>query len=544
VGYIQDVRSAILFVCCCGGLVAQPASIEGTAVNAVTREPLSDVHIRLAALSYNGIVSSAYGAMSDRAGHFSIATIRPGTYIPMPVHSGFLFVPARPAETALPVLTVKPGEHRTAWVVEMMPRAVISGRVLDENGDPMQDVQVQAVAVSADLVVQVGNAGTDDHGEFRMVGAPGKFYLQANPARWAMDQPPEIRAGGSSEPVYGPTFYPSSVLKDRAAVVEAVAGKEVGGLEIRLQRQHGMAINGAVGGIPENGGARVFMQFGETAQRISGGRSANTGAGGKFSFAGVQPGFYHLYAISVSGKAQMATRTVELQLESSDPPNVDLALMPAIDLAGTLAMEGDPPGRPAEKRGVRLEPAGQGGGYGLRQSGGEVDRDGAFHIESVAPAKFRVRVEPLPENAYIKKVDVDGAVSPDGTVDFSMVRPARIKVTVSRNGAQIAGTVLDEKGERVLTPMAMVWLVQDPKDLPQDSPQRVTPDGKYTFHGVRPGKYRLFAVDVFRMAVSDTVETLRKLAGRGEEIEVKEGDRIGKDLRVLPKEDANAKPKQ
>jgi len=516
-------------------------------VNAITREPLSGVHIRLVALSYNG-ESSAYGAMSDRAGHFSIATIRPGAYIPMPARSGFLFVPAKPAETALPGITVKPGEHRTGWVVEMVPRAVLSGRVLDENGDPVQDIQVQAVAVGADsgpqMMVQVANLGTDDRGEFRIVGAPGKFYLQANPARWGMDQPPEIRAGGSSEPVYGSTFYPSSLFKDRASVVEAIAGKETGGLDIRLHRQHGMAITGTVSGIPENGGALVFVQFGESAQRISGGRTANTGADGKFSFAGVQPGFYHLYAIYMSGKTQMATRTVELQIQNSDSPTVDLALTPGIELAGTLVMEGDPPGRPQEKRGVRLEPAGQGGGFGMRRSGGEVDRDGAFHIENVAPAKFRVRVEPLPENAYVKTVDVDGAAQADGTVDFSAVRPSRIKVTVSRNGAQISGTVLDEKGERLLTPMAMVLLVQDPKDLQMEPANRVMPDGKYTLHGVRPGKYRLFAVDFIRMVGDDTMETLRKLAERGEEIEIKEGDRIGKDLRVLPKEDPNAKPKQ
>ena len=545
-GNIRRLRCAFLFVCFCRCLAAQQASIEGTAVNAVTREPLSGVHIRLVTMSYNGI-SSAYGAMSDRAGHFSIATIRPGAYIPMPVCSGFLFVPAKAAETALPGITLKPGEHRTDWVVEMVPRAVLSGRVLDENGDPVQDVQVQALAAAPDsgpqMVVPVGNAGTDDRGEFRIVGAPGKFYLQANPGRWAMDQPPEIRAGGGSEPMYGPTFYPSSALKDRATVVESIAGKDTGGLEIHLQRQHGVAINGTVSGIPENGRATVFAQFGESAQRISGGRSANTGAGGKFSFAPVQPGVYRLYAISASGKTQMATRMVELQIENSDPPDVDLALMPGIDLAGTLVMEGDQPGRPQEKRGVRLQPAGQGAGYGLRQSGGEVDRDGAFHIENVAQAKFRVRVELLPENAYVKTVDVDGAVSADGTVDFSSVRPSHIKVTVSRNGAQLTGTVLDENGERLLTPMAMVWLVQDPKDLPQDSSQRVTPEGKYSFHGVRPGKYRLFAVDALRFSGADPMERLSKLAGRGEEIEIKEGDRIEKNLRVLQKEDANAKPK-
>jgi len=543
------MRSALLFVCGCAGLIAQQASIEGTAINAVTREPLSDVHIRLVAFTFNG-PTSAYGAISDRAGHFSIATIRPGTYVPTPERSGFLFVNAKPSEARLPSLTLKPGEHRTDWVVEMTPRAILSGRVLDENGDPVQGVQVHIVEVSSDTpplgLAQVPNLGTDDRGEFRIVGPPGKFYLRAEIRGWLPNDRPEIRADGTAEPAYGSTFYPSTPAKNRATLVEAIAGKEVGGFDIRLQRQHGMALNGTVSGIPENGeGARpiVIIQFGESAQRISSGRSAAVAADGKFSFPAVQPGFYRLWATYGAANTQMVSRTVELQVENGNPPNVDLALTPGIAFAGTLVMEGDPPGQPFEKATLRLEPAGPAGGYGLRQTGGEVDRDGSFHMENVAPAKFRVRVDPLPENAYVKTVEVDGAVSADGTVDCSTVRPNRVKVTVSRKGAQIAGTALDENGERLLSAMAVVWLVQDPKDLRQDSTQRVTPDGKYTFHGVGPGKYRLLLVDAFRIGGNDPAETLSKLLERGEEIEIKEGDRMVKDLRMLPKEDANAKPK-
>jgi len=538
---------AFLFLASSACLFAQQASVEGTAVNSVTHEPLGDVHIRLLGLNSTGI-SAAYGAISDRDGHFSISTIRPGAYIPVPERSGFLYVQPKAAESRLPNLTLKPGEHRTDWVVEMVPRAVLSGRVLDENGDPVQGVWVQAMPVSPDTapatMTPFPNLETDDRGEFRIAGAPGKYYLQARPTGRYGNERPEFRGDGSSETAYGVTYYPSSAPKARAAVVEAIAGKDIGGLEIRLQREHGMAINGIVTGIPERTDSRtpvpdVIMQFGEKAQQITGSRTASAGLDGKFSFPGVQPGYYRLWARYWSGKMQLSTRTVELQIEAADPPTVELALMPPIDVYGTLVMEGDPPGQAPPKRAVRLEPASPSAGFQVRPSGGELDPDGAFHIENVAPAKYRVRVEPLPENGFVKSVDVDGAVSAEATVDFSMGRTSRIKVTASRNGAQISGTVLDENGEPMLTPLAMVMLVQDPKDFQDVSTKSVTPDGKYTFNGVRPGKYRLLAVDNFRN-VNDTLETLRKLAARGAEIEFKEGDRIHKDLRLLPKEDANA----
>ena len=59
--------------------------------------------------------------------------------------------------------------------------------------------------------------------------------------------------------------------------------------------------------------------------------------------------------------------------------------------------------------------------------------------------------------------------------------------------------------------------------------------------GVLPGKYRVLAADLFRLGGPDTSQAALK---KGEEVEIKEGDRIQKEIRLLPKEDANAKPKQ
>jgi hypothetical protein len=42
----------------------------------------------------------------------------------------------------------------------------------------------------------------------------------------------------------------------------------------------------------------------------------------------------------------------------------------------------------------------------------------------------------------------------------------------------------------------------------------------------------------------DLTDMLKKLFERGEEIEFKEGDRIVKDLKAIPVEDPNAKPKK
>ena len=554
-GIVGEMKSAIVLFLVSACLRAQQGSLEGTAIHAVTREPLSHVHVRLIAAGFAGI-TGAYGAMSDRTGHFSIATIRPGTYILAPELAGFLYVQTK-GGAALPNLKIKPGEHVTGYQLEMTPRAVISGRVVDEAGDPLQSVGVQAVPVTPGstgaVMIPIPNLPTDDRGAFRLVVAPGKYYVQATLSifRNARERP-EMRSDGTSEAIYGNTFYPSAIRKERGTVVEAVAGKDVSGIEIRLARQpQALSISGAVSGFPEGlGRGYVVMRSGESAQRIQSGSTTGIGADGKFRFDGLQPGFYRVAAQYNDGKTRLTSRSMEWQLENSEIANVELVLLPPLELSGSLKMEGEAAGAAAPKRTVRLEPMGYSMGN-VAATGGEVDGNGAFRIGNIAPGKYRVKVQPLAENAYIKALEIDGVAAAKGIADLSQAaRGASAKVTLGSNGARISGRVLDSNSEPIENSMLMIFLTSDPDDIPFSGgvPEHAGPDGKYILKGVAPGKYRLFAVDPFQISgaagADGGLDIFKKLFDRGEEIEIKEGDRIVKDLKSVSLEDADAKPKQ
>jgi len=242
---------------------------------------------------------------------------------------------------------------------------------------------------------------------------------------------------------------------------------------------------------------------------------------------------------------------MEWQLANSEIANVELVLAPGLELSGSMRMEGEAAGAAVPKRTVKLEPA---LGYfvaNLGMTGGEVDRDGGFRIANIVPGKYRVKVEPLPENAYVKVLEIDGVAVTNGMADLSKVaRGASAKVTIGSNGAQISGRVLDSNGERMPTNVVMIFLARDGEDIPPigNGTAQATPDGKYTIKAVVPGKYRLFGLDAFQISGSsssgDAMDMIKKLFERGEEIEFKEGDRITKDLKVIPMEDPNAKPKK
>jgi hypothetical protein len=549
------MRPAILLLMVTAALAAQPAGIDGVVVNHATGQPLSGVHVRLMTGDFgNGGIDQAYGAISDKAGHFSVTGIKPGLYLVILERTGFL---QAQAPGLMPVVSValKPGQNLTGHKLEMNPRAMILGRVVDEYGDPVAgvDVHVQAVPPDHESFNMFGrsDASTDDRGEFRLLTSPGRYYIQASP--FDNGSALEIRSDGSNSAPYAATYYPSAADAKSAAIVQAAPGRDVAGIEIHLRRgpaaARALTIAGLVTGIPEGARANVALRLGESADKLYNGRSTETAPDGKFSFTGLQPAFYSVYAQYSSGKIGLLSQAVNLQLDNSDQTSVQLSLRAGEELNGTLEIAGNAlPGERAEKRTVRLEPVDSSYGWGAEAAPGETGQSGAFRLTNVAAGRFHVEVEPLPGNAFIKSIALDGIAVADSILDFSRgVNGSRLKITVSLNGGQISGKVLGHDGEPLALPLAMVMLWKIEKDVEKevqpDTSNRVT-NGEYSIKALRPGKYRLVAIDTLEigdLASGEWDEELKAFRAAAQEIEVKEGDRIVKDLKVIGKEDIHAK---
>jgi hypothetical protein len=300
-----------------------------------------------------------------------------------------------------------------------------------------------------------------------------------------------------------------------------------------------MSISGTVTGIPDHAGlAQVYMRYADTAEQLSGLRGTLCDTAGRFSFARLPAGIYGLYAIYSSGSRSFQSDVMKVELESADQPGVELALHPGEELSGTLQVTG----LPAGKHTVRLDPVDR-YGYFSGPLSGTVDGDGVFQIPNVMAGKFRVVVEPLPGNGYVKRVQLDGVATPGDILDLSRgAHGARVKVVAADGAGQISGRVLDKDGQPVVSSSTMVLLMTDPKLMSEDEITRVSsPGGSYSRKGIRPGKYRLFALDLFLYG-SEALQSgdLTALFSRGEEIEIKEGERVVKDIRVLEKEGADA----
>jgi hypothetical protein len=116
-------------------------------------------------------------------------------------------------------------------------------------------------------------------------------------------------------------------------------------------------------------------------------------------------------------------------------------------------------------------------------------------------------------------------------------------VIIRRDGGQMEGTVVGEDGHPPGIPLALVALSGE--DVTADGTvepdvKEVGPGKKFKFSGLRPGKYRLIAVDPRRLPAGER-EALESVLSQAPEIEVHANDRISKNLKIAEGENAGGK---
>ena len=141
----MSLRNILLPILACAALLAQPkpGAIEGTVVNSATRAPIPKATVSFASGKAwpdmrPGAPQYSREAVSDGAGRFRIVDVEPGPYHLEFVHApGYEFQPNQ----AAPV-TVAEEQRVTGIVLELLPLGVISGKIIDSDGEPLPFAQV------------------------------------------------------------------------------------------------------------------------------------------------------------------------------------------------------------------------------------------------------------------------------------------------------------------------------------------------------------------------------------------------------------------
>ncbi len=531
----------------------QTCTIEGQVVAAATDLPLSKAWIVI-----NRVEGQDQGVSTrtDVGGKFTLKDIEPGRYRLSAARNGYvgqLYGQRRPDGPAT-TLSLAPGQTMRDVVFRMMPAAVVAGHVYDEDGEPAAGALVQAMRRQymrgKRQLMPVNMDRTDDLGQYRIFGlAPGQYTVSATPmpglfsGMFMSGRMARLAGDSGNEEGYPPTYYPGTLDPSQATPLQLRAGEEAAAIDFSLMSSRAVRVRGrvfnAVTGQPGRG-AMLMLERRDSAVRIfsPGNMTRVEDPQGSFELSSVTPGSYELHARWSDGEKQYSTR-VPLDVGTSDVEGINLVISPGVQVPGRVRVEGE-----SEFDFPALNVSLQQTREGLFTWGGSapVQADGNFVLSNVFAGDYRVNVQGLADDCYLKSARLSGYdVLEEGIKIVAGQTVGNLELVISPQGGHIEGAVVDEDQQPVQA--ATVVLIPDPPRRDQASLYvNATTDqyGRYSLRGIAPGKYKIFSwKEVERGAYQDP-EFLKPYEDLGEAVSIDEGDRLNLQVKLTPTDESSS----
>ncbi|HJZ97888.1 MAG TPA: carboxypeptidase-like regulatory domain-containing protein [Candidatus Solibacter sp.] len=497
------------------------ASIEGSVLNAATGEAVRKAQVTM------HIVPPTLGApvsfTTDANGKFSFTKLAPGNYVMMVRHSSFEMVKLgiRPDGNMGELIVLAPGESKTGFIVKMTPYGAIAGRVLDEDGDPVKGLRIDAMVweytARGRRLVEKRSAATDDQGDYRVYDVlPGKYVLRVRP-------PDVTNALSADETSFAPAFYPNGSDAQQASPVTLPAGQQLRGLNFTLRRARLAAVRGRV--IAPEGATQLMVELGV---RTDGLRTSHgiRDPQGKFELYGVPPGSFTLTGSYRSGTRRFVVQR-PLEVGVQDINGLELRPIPPVNFVGQVSIEGESKTKLSD---VKVTFDASGDNYVERR----VDRDGIFTSSGLEPDVWEVDAHA--PDLYMKSIRWGTQdITKDGLLDLTGGVPAttELEIVLGGDGGGVTGTVRNSKQEPAVGVVTLV-----PTNGSQWAHRYESTEQNGTFHlrGIPPGRYKLWAWDeVNRLAVMYDPDFLTPFQGDAIEIELRASEKKSQDLRLTVK---------
>jgi Carboxypeptidase regulatory-like domain len=511
------------------------AQIQGQALNAITNEPVRKVWVSLQRLEASNASATT---LTGANGVFLMRDIEPGRYRLWAERSGYVRSGFGAKSVGSPgtVLVVDAGQNLRDLALKIMPQAVVTGRVFDQDGEPAADVHVQALRFAyvrgKRQLVADRDCITNDLGEYRLHSLAPNRYLVSAAYRPREDSevrnhlPGSGREASDLEESYAPTYYPNSTDAASATPISLSGGEQVPSIDLTLRRVRTGRIRGTI-----NGRNAAVMLF----PRDSGGipitdRNAATvpDSQGNFELRGVVPGSYILFAQSGGGSARVA-----VDVYGSNVNDVDLAIAPNLEVPGRLSLDNGAAVRLGDRRiAVTLQPR----DTPLNVLGNAVKSDGTFLIPNVPPDDYAVNFRNLPEGYFVKEIRMGPNKITNGTLNLTGGSTVGyMEVLISGSGGDLSGTVEDSETHSVSG--ATVTLVPEGVNrLALYLYQTTTTDqyGAFSLRGVAPGDYRAYAWEAIDSGAYLDPDFMKTYKGLGTSLTVAEKSRENLHLKLIP----------
>jgi protocatechuate 3,4-dioxygenase beta subunit len=553
---------------------ADLAALEGQVLNAIGGTPLRKATIDMNRVNVGPNSQGArnnYSTTTDASGHYSITGIEPGTYRLSASHTGFLNMDynARRPQSGGTTLDIGRAEKKTGVDFRLTPHGVITGKITDEDGDPVQGVQVQIMRVMYNqgmpqMQINASDA-SNDLGEYRLSGiTPGKYYLCATylNRRFLMGiAPPGVVEDASSQEDYVPTFYPATTDVSAASPLELGPGDQVQGVNIRLAKMHTVRVSGRVldttqtqtiappavpGESTSNAAPEAINRVVRPSiQLVLRPRTSYSQIGmlrtaqpakpdGTFEFLSVPPGAYNLVAsANTGGRGGAHAASLPLDVGNSNIEGVTLAIAPGVTVSGHVRYDGDPPS-PLPSLTVRLTPREAVMVIPAPQPA-KVDPQGNFHFDDVNLEAYNVNIN-TPSSLYLKSLRAGNTDIMLSGLDLSN-GAGTLDILMGTNPPQVSGSVMNPATQQPAPAVTVVLMPREKERKGRSyfySTTSTDQYGNFSFHSVIPGEYEVYAWEDVQFGQWFDPEWLKIYEGKGETLEAKEANPMTLNLTMIP----------
>ncbi len=434
------------------------AILRGHVVTADSGQPLRKVQVRLASAE----IRDGRTTTTDDKGAYEFTELPAGRYIVSASKGGYVqlqYGQLRAFEAGRPV-DVRDGQT-TEKIDFSLPRGgVITGRIIDEIGEPITDASVSAMRYQyvqgKRRLVSAGRASTtNDIGEFRIYGLlPGQYYVSAG-ARDIVAQTMSISLSGGlasddGRQGYAPTYYPGTTHILEAQKVTIAVAQTVADVQIQLQTIRTARVSGSVSRTDGRTVTQGTVVATVKEDPLAAPSVSMIRPDGTFTLSGLPPGDYTLVSAAgdvFGGGLEMAI--AEITLTGDDLAGVRLMGLKPVTVKGRIVTAPEAERALPAMAAINLTiiAANPDEAYVGSATPGRIADDRTFEVQ-VLPGKGLFRLGGAVGQFAIRAVRYRGSDFADTPFEFKANEDVTdVEIELTNQMTQLTGAVTDSKGQ-------------------------------------------------------------------------------------------------
>jgi protocatechuate 3,4-dioxygenase beta subunit len=468
--------------------------IAGTIVNAIGGNPLGRARVSIADAKNP---QNRQSIITAEDGRFDFKQVTAGKYSLQGAKRGFIPAAFDEHEGFSTAIVTGSGLDTENLVLRLAPSAVLSGKILDESGDPVRQATVSLYREDRQQgvgrIVRFRMATSDDQGayEFAQLDA-GSYFISAMAKPWyslhprashpGMEDLPAASVEQSLDAAYPVTYYGDSTEPDDATPIPVRGGDRLQA-DIHLNPVPALHL---LYHIPDNGEHGFVVPVlqkpsfdGMEPVQSDGMQQVSAGV---FEITGIAPG---RYSVRVPGAGQgddtevdLNSNNQELDLPSAQRPGTVKATVQVLG-AATLPTQLELALLNSKKRIAAWQ---------------EMDAKGEVEFKDLAPGKYQVLAGSRPKAYSVVRMSSDSGAIEGHTLNVTAATSLTVTLSLAAGSTNVEGFA---RRAGKPSPGAMIVLVPKDPESNRDLFRRdqSDQDGSFSLRSVIPGSYTIVAIE-------------------------------------------------